>query len=213
MTLTVRDLQRLNPVAPPALPSTTAEVREWMLSGEPFPGKMSPLTLFEEFIFSSDRQKDLISKSIESRGFDGKFHYFEEMNLHLFHELSDPSQNKMWIRVTLPPLPPGEKSYWEIPINPGPPEQVKRSKNGYVYFIRAKGTDLVKIGFARHVFDRLTQLQTGCPTDLEVLLEIRGTLKDENQYQRKFSHLHVRGEWYRLAGSLKKFIKENGTKQ
>lgn len=68
-----------------------------------------------------------------------------------------------------------------------------------VYVMRAKGTNLVKIGFtAGDVEERRRALQTGCPHELVVELTFAGTVEDERR-----AHLHYRerrtiGEWFQL---------------
>jgi hypothetical protein len=69
---------------------------------------------------------------------------------------------------------------------------------GLVYFIRAKGTSFVKIGYTRNLPQRLQTLQTACPHALEVdfsmktrdFVALERKLHQENQSRR------VHGEWF-----------------
>ena len=70
-----------------------------------------------------------------------------------------------------------------------------------VYFIRAVGTELVKVGFSDDIKRRLKELQTASPHDLAVEELLVGTPAIEAELHRRLKRhgCHVRGEWYRLA--------------
>ena len=65
-----------------------------------------------------------------------------------------------------------------------------------VYLIAARDLEMVKIGLATNVRDRLSQLQTGSPCALELLATIPGGENEERALHWLFGHLHVRGEWF-----------------
>lgn len=69
-----------------------------------------------------------------------------------------------------------------------------------VYFIRAVGTELVKIGFSDEVGRRLRELQCASPHELAIEHLIIGTPAIEAELHRRLKRKgrHVRGEWYRL---------------
>lgn len=69
-----------------------------------------------------------------------------------------------------------------------------------VYFVRAVGTDLVKVGFSDAVARRLKELQTTSPHELVVEHTLIGTQAIEAELHRRLKRYgkHVRGEWYRL---------------
>jgi hypothetical protein len=67
-----------------------------------------------------------------------------------------------------------------------------------IYFIRAVGTDLVKIGKARDPERRLGELQTGSPHALKIEAMCRGYSRVERYLHDKCAERHVRGEWYRI---------------
>ena len=65
-----------------------------------------------------------------------------------------------------------------------------------VYLIAARDLEMVKIGLATNVRERLSQLQTGSPCELELLAAIPGGEAEERALHWLFGHLHVRGEWF-----------------
>lgn len=77
---------------------------------------------------------------------------------------------------------------------------------GYVYFIRAGRTNLVKIGWATDVDKRQRELQTASPHPLHLIGYEPGSLFDEADWHDRFKHLRVRGEWFLLAADLRDTI-------
>lgn len=77
-----------------------------------------------------------------------------------------------------------------------------------VYFIRADGLGLIKIGVADCVFSRLAAIGQVCPVDLEILGVIHVGARSimEQRMHGKFRHLRERGEWFREAPELLDFI-------
>lgn len=65
-----------------------------------------------------------------------------------------------------------------------------------IYFIQAENGGPIKIGYARNVMDRLTQIQSMCPFKLVLLASARGTLQDERTLHRKFANARLHGEWF-----------------
>ena|SRR3990167_7127718 len=76
-----------------------------------------------------------------------------------------------------------------------------------VYFIRVRGTNIVKIGSSEHPFDRIQQLQVGSPHELELLGTCDSPSDEfsdsdgmsEKYYHRRFRNRRIRGEWFRLT--------------
>lgn len=69
-----------------------------------------------------------------------------------------------------------------------------------IYFIRAKGTDYVKIGFTSgSARDRLHLLQTGSPHDLALEATMPGDKSTEAALHAEFSEHRERGEWFCLS--------------
>lgn len=84
-----------------------------------------------------------------------------------------------------------------------------RKDSGIIYFVRAAGTQFVKIGHSQgDLASRIATLQTGCPHELKALATVDGTQADESSLHRRFKHLAVRGEWFRMDEELKGFIAE-----
>ena len=76
-----------------------------------------------------------------------------------------------------------------------------------IYFIRDEATQHIKIGFtAGDGEDRLRDLQTGCPGQLVLLLQIDGSKQDETAWHDRFADARLRdpGEWFKPASSKRK---------
>lgn len=77
--------------------------------------------------------------------------------------------------------------------------------NSYIYFIQCQAPDgPIKIGHARDVERRRSNLQMGCPYQLTVLacFPVDDAPAMEARLQDVWRDLHVRGEWYRAAPEL-----------
>jgi hypothetical protein len=88
-------------------------------------------------------------------------------------------------------------------------EAVVEDLSGIVYFIRAKGTDNVKIGYTQGpVLERLNQLQVGSFIELEVLASfVSSNCRDfERRMHIKYQDNHVRGEWFDISGDALKHL-------
>jgi len=77
-----------------------------------------------------------------------------------------------------------------------------------VYFIANEKRDAVKIGKADDPSERLSQLQTANPEALVPLKSIPGGVAEERELHNQFKSDWIRGEWYRLTDTLKKFIQD-----
>lgn len=76
-----------------------------------------------------------------------------------------------------------------------------------VYFIRAEGTNFVKIGFTKNsVENRIAELQVGCPHRLVLIKVIDGDSSFEKELHKKFRALKIRGEWFLLQKKLQQFL-------
>lgn len=71
-----------------------------------------------------------------------------------------------------------------------------------VYFIEAVGLDLVKIGYAADVPERLRKLAPGCPAPLRLLGTVPGGLQIERHYHERLAGHRTRGEWFRKCDAL-----------
>lgn len=79
-----------------------------------------------------------------------------------------------------------------------------------IYFIAAKGTNKVKIGYTSgDPTNRLKSLQTGSSEPLEIIAAIPGTMADEKSLHAQFDHLRIPGggqEWFRRDPALEASI-------
>jgi len=76
-----------------------------------------------------------------------------------------------------------------------------------IYFIQACGGDnLIKIGVSRAPATRFSSLLTASPVELELLLVMPGTRRQEQDLHRRFAHARVRGEWFRPIQPLLDYI-------
>ena len=76
-----------------------------------------------------------------------------------------------------------------------------------VYFIRQG--EFIKIGFTESPLNRLSQLQTANPNNLEVLLIIDGDRELEVKYHELFKEHIYRGEWFFDCPEIQKHISIN----
>jgi len=81
--------------------------------------------------------------------------------------------------------------------------KIKNEKNGYVYIFGNLEYKIIKIGYAKDPYKRISAVQTGCPFDLEILKVFEGNLTLEKQLHDKYKKYHLRGEWFKLEGKLK----------
>lgn len=74
----------------------------------------------------------------------------------------------------------------------------------YVYFI--DGGELLKIGTAKNVSERLRNLQVGSPVKLRLIKKIDGGRKEEKKIHKIFSDLKTHGEWFVKTPALLDYI-------
>lgn len=80
---------------------------------------------------------------------------------------------------------------------------------GVIYFIQAGASGRpIKIGYSANFHRRIQDLQLAVPDSLEVLGLLEGTVGDEADLHKTFSHLRIHGEWYRADQELLEFVKE-----
>lgn len=78
----------------------------------------------------------------------------------------------------------------------------KRGRDELVYFIEAVGLDLVKIGYARDIDERLRKLAPGCPAPLRLLGVMPGGPSTEHHLHATLHSLRAHGEWFRRGPDL-----------
>jgi len=67
-----------------------------------------------------------------------------------------------------------------------------------VYLIRSGESDAFKIGYARNVAQRISELQCGSPDLLTLVASTFGAAKLEGRMHRMFQQHRIRGEWFRF---------------
>ena len=78
-----------------------------------------------------------------------------------------------------------------------------------IYFLKENSRyGKVKIGYSNNIKKRLESLQVANSNELLVLLVANGGQRAEKGLHHKFKSLRVRGEWYKPAPELMKFIDE-----
>jgi hypothetical protein len=80
----------------------------------------------------------------------------------------------------------------------------RRSVSGVVYLIEAVGRNVFKVGVtSRDASLRLNDMQTGCPDELRVILEIpvEDMLGAEKLLHSALAQYRLRGEWFSLSES------------
>lgn len=94
----------------------------------------------------------------------------------------------------------------EIKLRVEAPVEKPVSRN-FIYFIQA--TDFCKIGHTKDVDARLAQLQTGCPTKLQLLhvYEVKNTSAKvlEKAVHDHFKYRRVVGEWFNIDVDIAEF--------
>lgn len=71
-----------------------------------------------------------------------------------------------------------------------------------VYLIQAGGLPIVKIGKANCPVTRLAQHQTGHWETLKIIRLWVGDHAEESMLHRRFSDLHIRGEWFSFSKAM-----------
>lgn len=83
-------------------------------------------------------------------------------------------------------------------------DQLLIEEGEVVYFVRAG--QYVKIGYSGSAADRIKLIRTDTPYRVTILLTINGNKSDEIKLHEEFRHLRHRGEWFRAAPELLRFI-------
>jgi len=72
----------------------------------------------------------------------------------------------------------------------------------FTYFIEGEGHGPIKIGSARNVEVRRSELQIGSPVPLSVIDRLRGGRWLERSLKRRFAHDRLHGEWFARTPDL-----------
>ena len=86
----------------------------------------------------------------------------------------------------------------------------KTDFGGEVYFVRAEGLGLIKIGYARDALERLRTIGVRCPVEVNLLASmwVKDAKATEAELHRRFKADRVRGEWFRETPDLLAAIEE-----
>lgn len=87
-------------------------------------------------------------------------------------------------------------------------EEVARdrlARLGDLYFIRA--ANAVKIGHTVNIVNRLGKMQADNHEELDCILLLRGRGHEEPQWHERFTHCHIRGEWFRWTADLEAAVR------
>ena len=83
-------------------------------------------------------------------------------------------------------------------------------ENQDLYFIGCENINMVKIGIAYFVANRLKDIQNMCPIPIGIIGIIENGGKGlERELHKKFNHLRSHGEWFILDGELIDYIRRN----
>jgi hypothetical protein len=77
---------------------------------------------------------------------------------------------------------------------------------GQIYFITDESA--IKIGFSKRPAKRMGNLQSGHPKPLKLIGSIDACAYEELIIHRRFDHLRLKGEWFRIEEELLDFIEQ-----
>lgn len=83
-----------------------------------------------------------------------------------------------------------------------------RSPDGWCYIYFLQQGELVKIGRAADVKNRIRRLQTGNGGQFHLLAAIPGHAVIEEAIQARFAYLREQGEWFQIDTALTAFIEQ-----
>lgn len=124
-----------------------------------------------------------------------------------------------WVRL---PDDYGSDAFWAAyhaafagePIKPilaAPRPPRKMHGKPRVYFVQCG--ELVKIGTTKNPKRRVSALQIGNPSSLNLIFHIPGDVTVEKSLHERFSAYRKSGEWFRVTGELRAFIDEHLSKR
>jgi len=93
----------------------------------------------------------------------------------------------------------------EAPIDPVPTIPFYE-KTGFIYFVHAKLSNRVKIGWSANPDKRIADLLTASPEPLECLGKMPGRITDERALHQGFGADRVHREWFTASPQLLAYI-------
>lgn len=88
-------------------------------------------------------------------------------------------------------------------------ESLDKLSKGYVYFVHAKKTGLIKIGTSIQPSKRIAALKNGSPDHLRLIAIMPGGRTTEALIHERFENCRKRGEWFEATADLISYILEN----
>jgi len=79
-------------------------------------------------------------------------------------------------------------------------------KRTLIYFIQQQPDGPIKVGLSKDPWSRCEQLQIGNPAPIKVIGVAWGGADLEADIHRSFSHLKIRGEWFKPSDKLHELI-------
>ena len=76
-----------------------------------------------------------------------------------------------------------------------------------IYFIESRSEQVIKIGFATNIHERVRDHQTSNPSPLLFLGFVPGDRREERALHLRFAADRVRGEWFAPSHELRSFIR------
>lgn len=88
-------------------------------------------------------------------------------------------------------------------------ENIKKTKDGYVYIIKKNDENIVKIGMSKNYSERTKQISTKLPFEVETVKVFK--TKDMYSLERKLHDIYkekrLNGEWFELSNEDLEYIK------
>lgn len=84
--------------------------------------------------------------------------------------------------------------------------ELLKFRQGWIYYIEAKDSGAVKIGYARNPASRIGHIQTGNHEELVLLALEKGDRELEVSRHQQFAELRIRGEWFTKGDALRNHI-------
>ena len=85
--------------------------------------------------------------------------------------------------------------------------QMVNANKGVVYFIQTADEKYVKIGYTTSLEKRLSTLSTASIFNLKLLFSFETDRSTEGELHKKFSHLRVNREWFKINHEILSYIK------
>lgn len=119
----------------------------------------------------------------------------------------DLARPPMQPEALLPPTSPPDLER-AVPKSPAAIRPLEPERPGFVYFVHAKISKRIKIGWSADPDKRIGTFLTGCPEPLEYLGSIPGHISDERGWHDRFAADRAHREWFNATPELLAYIAE-----